>query len=198
MSAAWWLVALVGAATIAIKGAGPVLLGGKPLPPRIGRIIGLLAPALLAALVAISTFGGDRAHVQDGRAGGVEGDEPVERAVDDGPQRRDVHAVALGAERQLARCAPAQLQDELPGTRADRERFARRGGQSALPSSIAKTKRIEQGGGTAGFVRDRSLVERNGPCNGLRGLSRNRPGENEQTSEPWQACRHRSADCLPV
>lgn len=71
MSAAWWLVALVGAATIAIKGAGPVLLGGKPLPPRIGRIIGLLAPALLAALVAISTFGGDRALVLDERAVGV-------------------------------------------------------------------------------------------------------------------------------
>jgi len=71
VSAAWWLVALVGAATIAIKGAGPVLLGGKPLPPRIGRIIGLLAPALLAALVAISTFGGDRALVLDERAVGV-------------------------------------------------------------------------------------------------------------------------------
>ena len=71
MSAAWWLVALVGAATIAIKGAGPVLLGGKPLPPRIGRIIGLLAPALLAALVAISTFGGDRELVLDERAVGV-------------------------------------------------------------------------------------------------------------------------------
>ena len=71
MSAAWWLVALVGVATIAIKGAGPVLLGGKPLPPRIGRIIGLLAPALLAALVAISTFGGDRALVLDERAVGV-------------------------------------------------------------------------------------------------------------------------------
>jgi hypothetical protein len=71
VSAAWWLVALVGAATIAIKGAGPVLLGGKPLPPRIGRIIGLLAPALLAALVAISTFGGDRALVIDERAVGV-------------------------------------------------------------------------------------------------------------------------------
>lgn len=71
MSAAWGLVALVGAATIAIKGAGPVLLGGKPLPPRIGRIIGLLAPALLAALVAISTFGGDRALVLDERAVGV-------------------------------------------------------------------------------------------------------------------------------
>jgi branched-subunit amino acid transport protein len=71
MSGAWWLVALVGVATIAIKGAGPVLLGGKPLPPRIGRIIGLLAPALLAALVAISTFGGDRALVLDERAVGV-------------------------------------------------------------------------------------------------------------------------------
>ena len=62
---------LVGVATIAIKGAGPVLLGGKPLPPRIGRIIGLLAPALLAALVAISTFGGDREFVLDERAVGV-------------------------------------------------------------------------------------------------------------------------------
>ena len=71
VSAAWWLVALVGVATIAIKGAGPVLLGGKPLPPRIGRIIGLLAPALRAALVAISTFGGDRALVLDERAVGV-------------------------------------------------------------------------------------------------------------------------------
>lgn len=71
MSTAWWLVALVGVATIAIKGAGPVLLGGKPLPPRIGRIIGLLAPALLAALVAISTFGGDRELVLDERAVGV-------------------------------------------------------------------------------------------------------------------------------
>lgn len=71
MSDAWWTLVLIGAATIAIKGAGPVLLGGKPLPPRLGRVIGLLAPALLAALVAISTFGGDRALVIDERALGV-------------------------------------------------------------------------------------------------------------------------------
>lgn len=71
MNEAWWTVVLVGAATIAIKGAGPVLLGGKPLPPRIGRVIGLLAPALLAALVAISTFGAERALVLDERALGV-------------------------------------------------------------------------------------------------------------------------------
>jgi branched-subunit amino acid transport protein len=71
VNAAWWMVAIVGAATIAIKASGPVLLGGKPLPPRIGRIIGLLAPALLAALVAISTFAGERALVLDERALGV-------------------------------------------------------------------------------------------------------------------------------
>ena len=71
MNPAWWTVAIVGVATIAIKGSGPVLLGGKPLPPRIGRVIGLLAPALLAALVAISTFGADRALVLDERALGV-------------------------------------------------------------------------------------------------------------------------------
>ena len=71
MSEAWWAVVLIGVATIAIKGAGPLLLGGKPLPPRLGRVIGLLAPALLAALVAISTFGGERALVLDERALGV-------------------------------------------------------------------------------------------------------------------------------
>jgi branched-subunit amino acid transport protein len=73
MSIGWWTVVLVGGATIAIKGAGPVLLGGKPLPPRLGRVIGLLAPALLAALVAISTFGGERARVLHERARGVAG-----------------------------------------------------------------------------------------------------------------------------
>jgi branched-subunit amino acid transport protein len=71
MSIGWWTVVLVGVVTIAIKGAGPVLLGGKPLPPRLGRVIGLLAPALLAALVAISTFGGERALVLDERSLGV-------------------------------------------------------------------------------------------------------------------------------
>ena len=71
VSTAWWTVALVGAATVAIKGAGPVLLGGRPLPPRAARVIGLLAPALLAALVAINTFGIERSLVFDERALGV-------------------------------------------------------------------------------------------------------------------------------
>ena len=48
-----------------------MLLGGRPLPPRAGRVIGLLAPALLAALVAINTFGAERSLVLDERALGV-------------------------------------------------------------------------------------------------------------------------------
>jgi uncharacterized membrane protein len=71
VSDAWWVVVLVGSATILIKGAGPVLLGGRPMPARAASVIGLLAPALLAALVAINTFGGERALVLDERALGV-------------------------------------------------------------------------------------------------------------------------------
>ena len=55
----WAVVVLVGLGTIAIKALGPVLLGGRPLPPRVARVVSLLAPALLAALVTINTFATD-------------------------------------------------------------------------------------------------------------------------------------------
>jgi branched-subunit amino acid transport protein len=67
----WLVVVSVGAATVAIKSIGPVLLGGRELPPRIGSLIGLLAPALLAALVAINTFGTGRSLMLDERVLGV-------------------------------------------------------------------------------------------------------------------------------
>jgi branched-subunit amino acid transport protein len=54
-----------------IKGAGPVLVGGRRLPPALVRVVGLLGPALLAALVATSVFGGDRRLVLDERALGL-------------------------------------------------------------------------------------------------------------------------------
>ena len=71
MSRAWTVVCLVGAATIVIKALGPVLLGGRPLPARLGRVVALLAPALLAALVAINTFGSGRSLTLDARLLGV-------------------------------------------------------------------------------------------------------------------------------
>ena len=38
----WTVVVAVGIATIAIKALGPVLLGGRPLPPRLAGPIALL------------------------------------------------------------------------------------------------------------------------------------------------------------
>jgi branched-subunit amino acid transport protein len=71
MTTIWLVVAIVGAATIAIKAIGPTLLGGRELPPRIASLIVLLAPALLAALVAINTLGSGRSLVIDERLLGV-------------------------------------------------------------------------------------------------------------------------------
>lgn len=71
MTDAWLVVAVVGTGTIAIKAAGPVLLGGRPLPERARAVIGLLAPALLAALVATTTLADGQALVLDARAIGV-------------------------------------------------------------------------------------------------------------------------------
>ena len=71
MTTTWTVVAVVGAATIAIKAVGPVLLGGRPLPPRLAAVVALLAPAVLAALVATQTVGGERELVVDERLAGV-------------------------------------------------------------------------------------------------------------------------------
>ena len=61
----WLTIALVTLVTVAIKGAGPALLGGRPLPPRVVRVVGLLAAALLAALVATSALA-DGTHLHAG------------------------------------------------------------------------------------------------------------------------------------
>ncbi|HEY8115287.1 MAG TPA: AzlD domain-containing protein [Actinomycetota bacterium] len=71
MTQTWLVVGLVGAGTIAIKAIGPVLLGGRPLPERLSRVIELLAPALLGALVAVQTFGNGQALAVDERVLGV-------------------------------------------------------------------------------------------------------------------------------
>lgn len=52
----WWTIVGVAVTTAAIKAFGPVVLGGRPLPPRFGGVIVLTAPAVLAALVATSVF----------------------------------------------------------------------------------------------------------------------------------------------
>ena len=71
MSEVWLVVLVVGAVTVALKAAGPVLLGGRELPPPVLRVVVLLAPALLAALVAVGLVGGDRELLLDERLAGL-------------------------------------------------------------------------------------------------------------------------------
>jgi hypothetical protein len=71
VSETWIVVGAVGAATIALKSVGPVLLGGKPLPKHLTGVVALLAPALLAALVVTQAVGGDEEIVLDARLVGL-------------------------------------------------------------------------------------------------------------------------------
>jgi branched-subunit amino acid transport protein len=71
VSALWGAIVAVTLASAAIKAAGPILVGGRELPPRVNAVIALLAPALLAALVVTETFGDDGHLVLDERALGV-------------------------------------------------------------------------------------------------------------------------------
>ena len=71
MSDAWIAVLAVGAATMLIKAVGPVGVGDRELPPRIDRLLELVAPAILAALVVVETFASGRHLVVDARLAGV-------------------------------------------------------------------------------------------------------------------------------
>ena len=71
MSTAGILVLAVGAATIALKGAGTMLLGARTLPPPAQAVIALLAPSLLAGLSVVQTLDDDGALAIDARLAGV-------------------------------------------------------------------------------------------------------------------------------
>ena len=71
MSTIWLCVLVVGAATIAIKASGPVLAAGRELPHGAARVVDLLAPVLLAALVATQALATDEQLVLDERAAGL-------------------------------------------------------------------------------------------------------------------------------
>ena len=71
MSDAWVIVVAVGVGTVAIKAAGPVLLGGRPMPDPVQRVVALLAPALLAALVATAALGSGQQLALDARIIGL-------------------------------------------------------------------------------------------------------------------------------
>lgn len=71
MSGVWVAVVVVGLATIALKAAGPVFLGGRELPPRALGIVELAAPVLLSALVVTQAVAGHRQLVFEARLAGL-------------------------------------------------------------------------------------------------------------------------------
>ena len=71
MSEVWLLVGVCGVVTVLLKAVGPVMMGGRPLPARAMGVVELLAPALLAALIATNTLATGRALVIDARIAGL-------------------------------------------------------------------------------------------------------------------------------
>jgi uncharacterized membrane protein len=67
----WLTIATLALATALLKLAGPLALGGRPLPPRALSVVELLASALLAALVVVETVGKGRSLTLDARVLGV-------------------------------------------------------------------------------------------------------------------------------
>ena len=71
MTAIWVMIAVLALATAALKVAGPLTLGGRPLAASVLSVVELLASALLAALVVVETFGEGRSLVLDARVFGA-------------------------------------------------------------------------------------------------------------------------------
>jgi branched-subunit amino acid transport protein len=71
MTAVWLAIGGVALINFAIKATGPVIFGGRTLPPVLERVLSLLAPAMLAALVVVETFARGQAVVLDARVVGL-------------------------------------------------------------------------------------------------------------------------------
>jgi predicted alpha/beta-hydrolase family hydrolase len=56
VTAVWITIVALCAGTAAIKAAGPLVVGGRRFSGRAANVIALVAPALLAALVAYETL----------------------------------------------------------------------------------------------------------------------------------------------
>jgi branched-subunit amino acid transport protein len=71
MTEVWITIAGLTAATVAIKAAGPLIVGQRELPAGATAVISLLAPALLTALIVTDTFAREQDLTVDARAAGL-------------------------------------------------------------------------------------------------------------------------------
>ena len=67
----WLLIAVLAVGTVLLKATGPLLAGGRQPPEPFTRVIALLAPALITALVIAGTFTKGHTLTIDARAAGV-------------------------------------------------------------------------------------------------------------------------------
>jgi hypothetical protein len=67
----WVLTIVLAVGTVLLKTIGPVLAGGRQPPAPLTRVIALVAPALISALIVTGTFTAGRHLVIDARAAGL-------------------------------------------------------------------------------------------------------------------------------
>jgi branched-subunit amino acid transport protein len=67
----WLLIAVLAIGTVLMKTIGPVLAGGRQPPAPLTRIIALVAPAVISALIVAGTFTHGQELVIDARAAGL-------------------------------------------------------------------------------------------------------------------------------
>jgi branched-subunit amino acid transport protein len=67
----WLLILVLAAGTVLMKTLGPVLAGGRQPPAALTRVVALVAPAVISALIVTGTFTHGQQLVIDARAAGV-------------------------------------------------------------------------------------------------------------------------------
>ena len=74
MTTVWIVVGALFLGTVAMKAVGPVAFGGRSLSGRSAAVVGLVAPAILGALVVYETFSAGGPGLQfDARIVGLAG-----------------------------------------------------------------------------------------------------------------------------
>ena len=67
----WLSILAVTLANWLLKAAGPLVLGDRALPAVARRVVGLVAPVLLAGLIVVDLAGPDWDHVDPSQVAGV-------------------------------------------------------------------------------------------------------------------------------
>lgn len=67
----WLLILVLAIGTVLMKAIGPVLAGGRRLPAPLSRVVALVAPALITALIVSGTFTRGQHLIIDARAAGL-------------------------------------------------------------------------------------------------------------------------------